>query len=117
MKRDMICISCPLGCHLSVTLDGGQVTDVEGNLCKRGIQYAEDECLNPMRFLTTTVKVQGSSVPLAVRSSAVVPKAELMRAVEQLKKITVNPPVRVGDILFSDFLGLNADIIATQNSG
>ena len=41
MKREMICVSCPIGCALSVELDGdGKVLSVSGNTCKRGEKYA-----------------------------------------------------------------------------
>ena len=50
-KRELVCIACPLGCHLQVTLEAGKVTKVEGKGCKRGIIYAEAECMHPARML------------------------------------------------------------------
>ena len=35
-KRELICIGCPMGCPLTVTLDGGAVVTVQGNTCPRG---------------------------------------------------------------------------------
>ena len=46
MKREMTCISCPVGCRLTVTTDGDEIF-VEGNQCKRGAVYAENEVRNP----------------------------------------------------------------------
>ncbi|NLZ52003.1 MAG: DUF1667 domain-containing protein [Thermoanaerobacteraceae bacterium] len=37
---------------------------IHGNQCKRGIQYATDEFLNPKRISTTTVKIDGAHLPV-----------------------------------------------------
>ena len=36
-RKELICIGCPLGCNLTVEMDGGQVVSVNGNTCKRGM--------------------------------------------------------------------------------
>ena len=38
--RELICIGCPMGCSLKVTLENGQVTEVTGNTCPNGDKYA-----------------------------------------------------------------------------
>ena len=40
-KRELICIGCPLGCMISVELEGKEVKNVTGNTCPRGKVYAE----------------------------------------------------------------------------
>ena len=40
--RELICIGCPLGCPLTVRLEGGEV-EVSGNTCVRGADYAKKE--------------------------------------------------------------------------
>ena len=30
-RKELICIGCPLGCNLTVEMDGGQVVSVNGN--------------------------------------------------------------------------------------
>ena len=35
-QRQLTCIGCPMGCQLTATLEGGVVTAVTGNTCKRG---------------------------------------------------------------------------------
>ena len=116
MTKELICISCPIGCNLTVTIEQGQVSAVEGNICKRGRQYAEDECIRPMRMLTTTVNVKGCKTPVAVKSSRAIPKDQLPQAVRLLKGMLFPAPVATGDILARDFQGLDADIVATQSS-
>ena len=40
--RELTCIGCPLGCSLKVTLENGEVTDVTGNTCKRGVRIQRE---------------------------------------------------------------------------
>ena len=49
-KRELICIGCPMGCPLTVTLDGGTVVTVQGNTCPRGDAYARREVTAPTRI-------------------------------------------------------------------
>ena len=73
--RELICIACPNGCHLKATIEDGKVKEVEGNTCRKGEKYAEEECINPTRILTTTVKVKNGVLPVAsVRSEYALPK-------------------------------------------
>ena len=51
-KRELICIGCPMGCPLTVTLDGGEVVTVQGNTCPRGDAYARREVTAPTRIVT-----------------------------------------------------------------
>ena len=48
-KRELICIGCPMGCPLTVTLDGGAVVTVQGNTCPRGDAYARKEVTPRLR--------------------------------------------------------------------
>jgi L-serine dehydratase len=57
--RELICINCPLGCPLTVTLEDGVVTSVTGNTCKRGEVYGRKEVTDPTRIVTTSVPVVG----------------------------------------------------------
>lgn len=44
----LTCISCPLGCPLTVETDGaGQAVSVTGNTCKRGEVYGRKEVTAP----------------------------------------------------------------------
>ena len=63
---ELTCISCPLGCPLRVETDeNGQVVSVTGNTCKRGEIYGRKEVTAPERVITSTVKVEGGTAPLA----------------------------------------------------
>ena len=58
-ERNLTCISCPMGCPLTVVMEAGKVTSVTGNTCKRGDIYARKEVTNPTRIVTSTVRVKG----------------------------------------------------------
>ena len=49
-RRELICIGCPLGCALTVSMEGAEVVSVTGNTCKRGDVYARKEVTNPTRI-------------------------------------------------------------------
>ena len=40
--RELTCIGCPLGCALTVEMDGNKVVGVTGHTCPRGKAYAEN---------------------------------------------------------------------------
>ena len=63
-RTELICITCPVGCTLDVTHDGGAIVEVDGQTCRRGIEYAEQELTDPRRMVTTTVRIRGSLHPL-----------------------------------------------------
>ena len=77
-RREFICINCPLGCALTVTMEQGQVLKVEGNTCPRGKSYGEKEVTNPTRIVTTSVKVAGGTAPVvSVKTASDIPKGKI----------------------------------------
>ena len=90
MTRDMICGSCPIGCPLHVELDdAGKVLSVSGNTCKRGEKYAIDECTNPVRMLTSTIRVNGGALP--VRYTVLRFAAEPHKELRDFRKVLLQP--------------------------
>ena len=59
MLKEMVCITCPIGCHLTIRQDGEEI-EVSGNTCPRGKQYAIAEMTHPTRMLTTTVVIKNA---------------------------------------------------------
>ncbi len=113
--REMTCIACPMGCALTVSLDGGEIISVAGNTCPRGEKYAKTECTHPTRSLTTTVKVENGMHPVVpVKSDGAVPKEKILDCVEALKHITVKAPVKIGDVVAEDICGTGINIVATN---
>ena len=115
-ERKFICVLCPLGCGLTVTLNDGEVVKVEGNSCQRGESYARSEVKDPRRVFTSTVRVNGGKLPVCpVRSNAPVPKEKLFDVAEAVAKIQVNAPIEIGQVLISDVCGTGADIVASRD--
>ena len=89
------CTLCPKGCQIRFNEEIGEY---EGNGCKRGIAFAEQERTNPKRMLTTTVKIVGGrNKLLPVRSKEYVSKKSMGDLVAGLQSITVTAPVRSGE--------------------
>ncbi|WP_288863651.1 DUF1667 domain-containing protein [uncultured Megasphaera sp.] len=114
--KQMNCIMCPMGCLLTVTLTDGAVTDVKGNTCPRGEIYAHQELTNPQRMLTSTVSVQGGVLALLpVVSKTTLPKGKILECANELRNISVKAPIKTGDVIVSNILGLGVDIIASRD--
>ena len=116
MKKEIICIICPLGCSLTVEYAQKVIQSIEGNQCKLGLEYAEKEIFNPERTLTTTVRVKHGHLPLvSVRSDKPIPKELLFDAMNLLAKIEVEAPIRIKDKIVENLFDTGIDIIATKN--
>lgn len=113
--RELICIGCPLGCPVTVTMDGDTVVKVKGNTCKRGDVYARKEVTNPTRIVTSTVKVKGGSIAMvSVKTKNDIPKGKIFDCVKALKGVEVEAPVHIGDVIVADVAGTGVDVIATK---
>jgi CxxC motif-containing protein len=116
MKKEMICIGCPMGCYLTVDYDGKTVRGVSGNRCKVGLEYAEKEISNPERTLTTTVKVKNGHLPLvSVRTNKPIPKNKIFDTMNLLAKIEVEAPIKIGDPIVQNIFDTGVNVVATKN--
>ena len=114
-KRELICIGCPMGCRMTVTMEQGHVTQVSGNTCRRGDAYARREVTNPTRIVTSTVRVEGGILPVvSVKTREDIPKGKIFDCVKALQELVVEAPVRIGEVLLSDVAGTGVDIVATR---
>ncbi len=115
MKKEMICIVCPRGCHLQIEGENTQWM-VNGNLCPRGVEYARNEMMHPVRMLTSTVRTNSIEHPrLPIQTSNPIPKDMMMRAMAELSHVHVQIPIRCGDVIYTHLLGLNIDVVATRS--
>ena len=114
MEKEIICINCPLGCRMQVFLDNGTITDVKGYGCARGKEFAVQETSEPMRNITSLMRVQGSDRPVSVKTSGPVPKKLYFDCIREIFRREVQTPVHIGDVLIKDILGTGVDILSTQ---
>ena len=115
MEMNITCISCPVGCRMTVVVEDGQVVSVTGNTCKRGEIYARQECVAPERMVTAVVPVAGSAMPLSVKTRTPIPKALIAQCMEALSKVQLTAPIAAGSVVLPDVCGTGVDIIATKS--
>ena len=112
--KELICINCPLGCHLSVDDSDAANVKVTGNTCPRGVTYAVSEVTAPKRMVTSSVPVEGRAQRVSVKTSQPIPKGKIFDCLAELKKVTAKAPVAIGDVLLSNVCDSGADVIATR---
>ena len=116
-KRELICIGCPMGCPLTVELEGGEILSITGHTCRRGEVYARKEVTNPTRIVTSTVDVEGGKVArVSVKTKEDIPKEKIFQCVKALKGVTVKAPVHIGDVIVAKVADTGVDIVATRDA-
>jgi CxxC motif-containing protein len=114
-KRHFVCVVCPIGCEIDVVHDGKKIISMEGNKCEKSEEFVRQELIEPMRILTTTVRIQGARwAVIPVRSDKAVPKRLFRRIMKRLKRIKLQAPVSMLDVVVRDVLDTGANIIATR---
>ena len=106
MKRDMICIMCPLGCQLHIEGEG-ETLKVTGNSCVRGEKFAKDEISCPKRIVTT-------SGPKSCKTTNPVPKDKIFEVMKEIEKLRLKK-VKFGQVIIKNVLGLDSDVVVTAN--
>lgn len=114
MELTITCISCPVGCRMTVVTEDGRFVSVSGNTCKRGAIYAQQECTAPQRMVTAVIPVQGASMPLSVKTRTPIPKEKIGACMQALAEATVTAPIRAGDVVLPNVCGTGVDVIATK---
>jgi len=116
-KRELTCIGCPLGCLVTVELDGDTITDISGYTCPRGRNYAEQEVRNPTRIVTSTVKVVGGKKErVACKTASDIPKDKIADVMREINAAEVQAPVVIGEVLIHDVAGTGVDVVATAHA-
>ncbi|RLG81220.1 MAG: molybdopterin oxidoreductase [Thermoprotei archaeon] len=112
-EQELICILCPLSCTLKVVVKPGGKITVTGNQCARGVEYAKQEILNPVRPVMSVVKVRNGDMPtVSVITSKPVPKKCIPEVMKATAEVEVEAPVELGQVILKNICG--ADIIATR---
>lgn len=115
MNKSLTCVICPNGCQLFVEYENETILSVDGALCPKGHQYAEQEILNPKRNIASSIRVIGGTSPLvSVRLTGPIPKNRIFDVMAKIKNVTIDAPVSIGQILIPNVLGLGQDVIATK---
>lgn len=116
------CTTCPSECLLTVEVKRGadgavmEVRSVTGNNCPRGDTFAHQELTCPIRVLTTTVAVSGGDEALLpVRTAEAIPLALHAQAMDLIRGLVIEAPIRMGDVVLEDPLDTGIDLIASMD--
>jgi CxxC motif-containing protein len=116
VKKEIICISCPVGCHLTVTGTTGQEIRVTGNQCPRGEVYGREEFLAPTRIVTAVVKTNSIKYPyVPVKTDRPLLRAYIPGLLKQLYSLEVPVPVKSGDIVVENYCGTHVNAVFTRS--
>lgn len=117
MKQDLICITCPMGCHLCVDVDDNkEVLCVSGNGCPRGEVYARKEVTHPERMLTSTVKIKHGLYPLLpVMTASTIPKELMVTIMREIQSIQVSAPIEYRQVIKENIAGSGVSLIASRS--
>ena len=114
-RKELICIGCPMGCPVTVEMNGENVVSVTGNTCPRGERYARKEVTDPTRIVTSTVKVRGGDrAACACEDKRGYSEREIFECMKALTGVEVSAPIGIGDVIISDVAGTGVDIVATK---
>ena len=110
---DLICITCPRGCHLQV--DENNNYEVTGNACPRGKVYGYNEVTNPQRVVTSTVRTNSKVEPRCpVKTNGTIPKGKMFEAMKLLDDIVLEAPIEVGDTVISNIFETGIDFVTCK---
>lgn len=116
------CTTCPSECLLTVEVERdangavAEVRSVTGNNCPSGDKFAHQELTCPMRVLTTTAAVSGGDEGLLpVRTAEAIPLALHAQAIDLIRGLVVNGPIRMGDVVLENLLDTNINLIASMD--
>ena len=110
--KEFTCIVCPRGCRL--TIDDNM--NVTGNTCPRGKEYAISEVTNPVRTITSSVRVTNrEDLLVSVKTNGAIPKGKIFQVMAEINKIGVKAPCKIGQVVLSNVLDLGVDIVITKN--
>jgi CxxC motif-containing protein len=115
-NRIFPCVVCPVGCELEVVIQDGKVIGVKGNKCKKGDIYGRSETENPVRILTTTVKVKNGIHPVCpVRTDGEIPKDMIFNCMNRINKICIEAPLMTGQIIIENIENTGINVIASRH--
>ena len=116
MEQLLCCTTCPSECELTVTTkEDGTFDSVTGNRCKRGDAFARQEISRPVRVLTSTIRLEGGKydVLVPVRSDKAFPLDMHHDAMDEVRKLCVKAPIKMGDVIRNNFLGQDISLVAS----
>lgn len=125
--KEFICIICPVGCKIKVDFElsslsasgfasAPAIKSIHGFRCQRGEKYVQEEIINPKRTLTSVVSLKNGEMPMCpVRTSVPISKDILEEMTRNVSQLSVEAPVKIGEVLVKNIMGSGADIVVTRD--
>jgi CxxC motif-containing protein len=115
-KRRMICLSCPIGCHLEVAAGEDGELKVTGNRCPKGLEYAREEYFSPKRIVTATCRSRSARMPrVPVRTTRPLAVGLIDDLLAEIYAVELEPPRSAGDAIVRDFRGTGVDVVLSTS--
>ncbi|MGB6370960.1 MAG: DUF1667 domain-containing protein [Atribacterota bacterium] len=115
MEREFVCIICPNGCRIKVEYEGTNIKNIKEDECPKGKDYVKNEITDPLRVFTGSVLVENGDFSLVgVKTPVPIPKKYLKKIGEITRRIKVEAPVEIGQIVAFNLLNENIDLVATR---
>ncbi|MBR4241244.1 MAG: DUF1667 domain-containing protein [Eubacterium sp.] len=112
--KELICITCPRGCHLKVDEDNN--FEVTGNACPRGKTYGFNEVTAPKRVVTSTVRTTSEEYPRCpVKTNGAIPKEKMFDAMKLLDSVNLETPIKEGDTVIKNLFETGVDFVACKS--
>lgn len=109
-EKKITCVICPNSCVVTVKHEGENIIEISGNNCERGLKYASDEAIHPVRSISSTVRCEDGRV-VAVKTSRPVPKENVYDVMWEINRFTAPDSIKYGDVVIPRVFGLDADVI------
>ena len=118
-RKQLICVVCPNGCQIEAQIEEGkqiQIKELNGAQCDKGLDWAKQELINPMRTIASSILVDGGDFPLvSVRTDSPIPLKSIPDVMKAIKSARVKAPVHIGDHLIENPADTSCSIIATRH--
>jgi len=106
---------CPKGCLIKVEYEGTDIKNIKGDECPKGKEYVKNEITNPLRVFTGSVLVGNGDFSLvSVKTPSPIPKKYLKKIGEITRRIKVEAPIAISQVVAFNLLNENIDLIATR---
>lgn len=113
--KKITCIVCPNGCKLTINEKNEELL-VEGNKCKRGIEFGINEIKNPLRSIASTVNTIYKEMPrLPVRTDGLIPKSKIFNVMREISKVVITNHVDINEVIIENVLNTGVNIISTSS--
>jgi CxxC motif-containing protein len=117
MEREIICLSCPNGCHLSVRWSQRDDIEVVGGKCERGEPYAREEVFEPKRVVTAVVRTDSTETPFVpIKTDKPILKQLIRPVLESVYARQVRLPVQLGETLIDNFQDSGVNVVFTRSA-